>query len=343
MNKHSLIAIDLAKNIFQVCLLDKNQKVIKNVPLTRVKLLPFVLTHQVDMVTMESCYSANYWGRLFQQHGLTVRLIPAQHVKPFVRGNKNDKNDALAIAEASQRPNIQPVPVKSIEQQDMKSLHRIRERLLADRVRLTNQVRGLLSEYGITMAKGNCAFKRRVTELIQIENALIGPIFHQELHHLLDEFHQYQTRLAHINQQIVRVSKQNDLHQLLMSIPGIGPIISTAIISAIGQGAQFKTANEFAVWLGLTPRQHASGDKSYQLGITKRGDSYLRKQLIHGARATMRWSRHRDDHLSQWVNQIIARRGPQKANVALAHKLARIAWAVLRDHKPFTLNTMPMK
>ena len=341
MNKHSLIAIDLAKNIFQVCLLDHHFKVVKNIKLTRAKLLPYILQHPADHIVMEACYSANYWGRLFQAHGFTVNLVPAQHVKPFVRGNKNDKNDALAIAEASQRPNIQFVAIKSIEQQDMKSLHRIRERLLANRLQLTNQVRGLLSECGVIMAQGNYAFRIRLAELIQTDNPMIGPMLQHELHDLLDEFHGYQTRLEHINEQIKAVAQQNERHQLLMSIPGIGPIIATAIISTIGRGTQFKSANEFAVWLGLTPRQHASGDKSYQSGITKRGNRYLRKQLIHGARAGMRWCRKRDDQLSQWVNQLIARRGVQKANVALAHKLARIIWAVLRTQQPFQLKVMP--
>jgi len=325
----------LAKNIFQVCVFDHHQKVSKNVKLSRNKLLDFILKQKADVVAMEACYSSNYWGRLFQQHGLTVRLIPAQHVKPFVRGNKNDKNDALAIGEACYRPNIKTVPVKSIEQQDMRSLHRIRERLLSHRLSLSNQVRGLLSEYGIIMAKGHFAFKTGVAELIQTRNPLVGPLFQQELYNLLDEYHHYQSRLDQINLQITQVAQYNERHQLLMSIPGIGPIISTAIISAIDQGQQFKSASEFAVWLGLTPKQHASGDISYQLGITKRGDRYLRKQLVHGARAAMRWARKRDDQLSQWINQVIARRGYQKANVALAHKLARIIWAMLRDQQTF--------
>jgi len=155
MNYHSLIAIDLAKNSFQACVLDQHSKAIKNIKLSRAKLLPFVLQQHAQKVAMESCYLANYWGRLFQQHGFTVQLVPAQHVKTFVCGSRNDKNDALAIAEASQRPNIKFVRVKSIEQQDIQSLHRVRERLLASRLRLSNQVRGLLSEYGIVGAHSN--------------------------------------------------------------------------------------------------------------------------------------------------------------------------------------------
>jgi transposase len=338
MKENSVIAIDLAKNVFQACVLNQYFKPIKNVKLSRTKLLPFVLQHKPKEVTMESCYSANYWGRVFEQHDIRVKLIPAQHVKPFVRGNKNDKNDVIAIAEASQRPNIKFVSVKSIEQQDMQSLHRIRERLLSDRLRLSNQVRGLLSEYGVTMNQGHHAFRVQLLELIDQDNALVGHMFKQALSQLYEEYQQYQERLQSITRQIKKVAEHDELHQLLMSVPGIGPIIATAIISTIGDGRQFSTANEFAVWLGLTPRQHASGDKSYQLGITKRGDRYLRKQLVHGARAATRWCRKRDDSLSRWTNELIGRRGYNKATVALAHKLARIVWAVLRDRKPFKAN-----
>lgn len=343
MTKHSLMAIDLAKNSFQVCLLDRHFKVQKNLKLSRSKLLAFVLQHPADEIVMEACYSANYWGRTFQHYGLNVKLVPAQHVKPFVRGNKNDKNDALAIAEASQRPNMRFVEIKTLAQQDMQSLHRIRERLLAARLRLTNQVRGLLSEYGIILNQGNYAFRTQLAEHIDQEHPALSPVFRQELVSLLEEFQHYQQRLEHINQQIKMSAEHNEQHQLLMTIPGIGPIIATAVTSAIGRGTQFTTAREFAVWLGLTPRQHASGDVSIQLGITKRGDRYLRKQLVHGARAAMRWCRKRNDRLSRWVNQLIARRGLHKANIALAHKLARIIWAVLQRHEPFELNKGVLK
>lgn len=339
MNKHSLVAIDLAKKSFQVCVLGSHSTIVKNLKLTRAKLLPFVLQQDVEMVVMEACYSANYWGRVFERHGLTVRLIPAQHVKPFVRGNKNDKNDALAIAEASRRPGMRFVTVKSVEQQDMQSLHRIRERLLAARLRLSNQVRGLLSEYGVTFAQGNYAFRTGLARLIASGHDHIGPLFQQELADLLDEFYTYEARLEKITQHIRILAEQDDAHRLLMSIPGIGPIIATAITSSIGYGTQFKNARECAVWLGLTPRQYASGEVSFHLGITKRGDRYVRTQLVHGARAAMRWCRSRDDRLSRWVNQLVARRGCHKANVALAHKLARIAWAVLQSREPFKLAT----
>lgn len=337
MNNHSLVAIDLAKNTFQACVLDGLNRVAKNVKLSRHKLLDFVLSQSADEVVMEACYSANYWGRLFQEQGLTVKLIPAQHVKPFVRGNKNDKNDALAIAEASRRPDVRFVSIKTMAQQDMQSMHRVRERLLANKVRLSNQVRDLLSEYGVTIPLGHRAFRVQVTDIIHHEDKRVSPIFREKLQFLFAEYNEIRQRVEHINAQIRHVASHDESHQLLMSIPCIGPIIATAIISAIGHGHQFTSANEFAVWLGVTPRQHASGDKSIQLGITKRGDRYLRKQLVHGARAAMRWCRKRDDRLSQWTNAIIARRGINKASVALAHKLARIAWALLRDQKPFAV------
>ena len=335
MKKHTVIAIDLAKNVFQVCILDENGKQTANKRLSREKLHEFIANQSTALIAMEACYSSHYWGRAFSEMGHTVRLIPAQHVKPFVRGNKNDANDALAIAEAAFRPGITPVPIKTLHQQDIQSCHRIRERLIGNRTALSNQVRGLLSEYGIVMPAGYASFTKTIADLVGDGDARLTVAMKSMLIDIYDEFNELTVRLKKINQKIRSFSVEDDRANHLTTIPGIGPVISTAVISSIGNGSQFKSSKEFAVWLGVTPRQYSSGESSYNAGITKRGNRYLRKQLIHGARAALRWCRKRDDGLSRWANEIVARRGIHKATVAMAHKLARIAWSMLANNQTF--------
>lgn len=330
MNNHKLIAIDLAKEVFQVCTVNKNNKIVSNQKQSRASLADYMMKQQTATVAMEACYSSHYWARLFGSFGHHVMLIPAQHVKPFVRGNKNDHNDALAIAEAAQRPNIKCVPIKSVAQQDIQFLHRLRERVVSERTKLTNQTRGLLSEYGIVFPKGFKAFRAALPHLIEPDEQRISAQLKPHLRYILDEFYTLTERLESLNKALAQIANENPLCQILMSIPGIGYVNATALYSAIGNGQQFNSAREFAVWLGITPRQQASGAKQVMLGITKRGNRYLRKQLIHGARAAMSHCRKRHDHLSQWLNALIARRGHNKANVALANKMARLCWTLLQ-------------
>ncbi len=336
MNNSNLIAIDLAKSVFQVCVLDPHNSVLLNKQLSRSSLSKFLVQQEPSTIVMEACYSSHYWGRVCQELGHEPKLIPAQHVKPFLRGNKNDANDALAIAEASRRPKLRFVPVKTCQQQDLQSLHRLRERLTDSRRKLSNQTRGLLSEYGIVFPKGYGPFKKALPTAL--DNPLLSSVFKEQLQLIYQEFDQTSVRLLNLNKQIGAMAKQSPECQLLMSIPGIGPIIATAMLSSVDVKNHFQSAREFAVWLGLTPKQSSSGNRSIMLGITKRGDRYLRKQLIHGARAAMRTCRGRDDRLSLWVNDLIARRGLNKACVALAHKMARLCWILLQRNEPFAMN-----
>ena len=337
MNKNTVISIDLAKNVFQICILDKHGKQKTNKRLSRAKLLAYIAQQSPATIAMEACYSSHYWAREFTALGHTARLIPAQHVKPFVRGNKNDANDALAIAEAAFRPNIRPVPIKSIYQQDIQSYHRIRERLIGSRTALSNQTRGLLSEYGVVMNQGYACFTKTLAELIDEADSRLTSEMKAMLIELREEFNQVTQRLKNIDQRIRQFSQDDDRAANLLTVPGIGPVISTALISAIGNGSQFKSSKEFSAWLGVTPKQFSSGESSYNAGITKRGNRYLRKQLIHGARAALRWCRKRDDRLSQWANEIVARRGIHKGAVAMAHKMARMAWSMLVNNQSFKL------
>lgn len=333
MNDHSLVSIDLAKTVFQVCQFSDNNKVLSNKKVSRKKLNQKIAQLSPTTVVMEACYSAHYWGRTFEQYGHTVKLVPAQHVKPFVRGNKNDANDAVAIGEASMRPNMKFVRVKSLEQQDIQSLHRIRERFVGHRTRISNQTRGLLSEYGLVATAGFKALKTLIHEAL--ESDALTPLFKAELASIYEELLDLAERLKRVNNKLKAMAQQYPLCRLLMTIPGIGFVNATAIYAAIGDGKQFETARDFAVWMGLTPQQYASGTRSFTGKITKRGNRYLRKQLVHGARALMNRTKGKKDKLSVWVNDIKERRGVHKACVALAHKLARIIWAVLTKGEEF--------
>ena len=339
MKQCNVIAIDLAKNIFQVCGLSKDHKVLFNKPLKRSQLAPFMANQPSTQVAMEACYSSHYWARCFTAMGHIVSLLPAQHVTPFVRGNKSDHNDVIGIAEAHQRPHIRPVPIKTVEQQDIQSLHRIRERLIKQRTAMTNQTRGLLSEHGVTAPQGHKAFITLLHDINQQPSLAQSPYLKIQLLENIDEYHRLTQRIDRIAQQLADIAKQNPWCQLLLTIPGVGVIISTLLYSAIGDGSQFANARELAVWLGLTPRQYSSGNTFGSGGITKRGNKHLRKQLVHGARAALSRCRTKSDKVSQWANALVARRGFNKACVAMAARIARVSWILLNRKETYkTMN-----
>ncbi len=335
MNKCNRIAIDVAKNVFQVCVLSHSNKVVETQRLPRAKLPGYVARQPRSRIILEACYSAHYWGREFERLGHQVELIPPQFVKPFLRGNKNDFNDALAIAEAADRPHITRVPVKTIEQQDILSIHRIRDRIVRQRTQLINQMRGLLSEYGIITPQGHHNFRRLLVELSDDSDSRLTPIMKQQASRCLAEYRDLSSRITEANKQLGMLANHNPICQILMSLPGIGVINATALMASIGNGSAFRNPRELSVWLGLTPRQHGSGEKSVSLGITKRGNRYLRRQLIHGARAAVSRSGTRTDDLSRWANRLVARRGINKACVAFANRLARLAWVLLQKQETY--------
>jgi len=331
MNHHTIIGIDLAKNVFQVAVM-KNNRIQSNQRVNRKKLTQLIANHPKTTIAMEACYSSHYWGRLFESYGHKVLLIPAQHVKPFTRGNKTDANDAVAIIEASQRPDLRFVPVKTVYQQDIQNLHRIRERLVGNRTALTNQTRGLLAEYGIVFAVGKKAF------LLGIERALndasLSELFKAELRLVLDELRALAKHISQIEDQLASYVKHNEDCQILHSIPGIGIINASALVCKYGNGAQFDKARSLSVNLGLTPTLSSSGHRHQMQGISRRGDPYLRKQLIHGARSLLRICEKKpDDVLCCWAAKIKERRGSKIATVALANRLARLIWVLLRKRQ----------
>ena len=337
MAKTNVMAIDIAKNIFQVCSLSKSQKVDFNNTLRRAEVRAFVAQQPATTIVMEACYTSHYWGRVFLEMGHKVKLIPAQFVKPFVRGHKSDRNDAVAIAEASLRPDISSVAVKTIEQQDIQVLHRIRDRYVARRTGLVNQCRGLLAEYGIIAPQGLIAFSRLLREVTAPESRSLSSLVKTEFAQFVDEFNWLTDRITDLNERLASIAKTNDICKILLSIPGIGAINATALYSAIGRGQQFKSARELAVWLGLTPRQSSSGEKFNSGGITKRGNGYLRKQLVHGARASLSRCRGKDDALSRWGLSLIERRGVNKACVAMAARMARLAWTLINRNEMYMI------
>jgi len=333
MTKNTIIGIDLAKSVFQIAVMSNN-KVISNKRVNRSKLKQVIANHPIATVAMEACYSSNYWAREFEKLGHTVLLIPAQHVKPFTRGNKIDANDAIAIIEASQRPDLTFVPTKTIIQQDIQCLHRIRERLVRNRTALTNQTRGLLADYGIVMAKGKKGF------LLGIEQALnddqLSELLKNELQFALNELERTTEHITNIENRLRHYLEKDQNSTILHSIPGIGVINATALTCKYGNASQFSNARSLSVSLGLTPKLSASGHRAQMQGISKRGDPYLRKQLIHGARALLGVCDKRpDDALCRWASRIKMRRGSAIATVAIANRIARLAWVLLNKQEQY--------
>jgi transposase len=292
------------------------------------------------MVVMEACYSSHYWGREIAKLGHDTKLIPAQHVTPFVRGNKNDHNDAFAIAEASQRAHIRFVPVKTEHQQEISCLHRIRERLSKNKVALSNQSRGLLSEFGVVFPTGHKALLSGLTSVID------NPQYSQRLQDMVkDMLSEYKTtikRLKGIQKQLDEFVDASESGKILLSIPGIGVINASALLAAIDKGQAFNSPKEFAVWLGLTPKQHASGNMSKMGGITKRGDRYLRKQLVHGARSVVSRAAQKTDPLSLWATKLRVTEPFNKVAVAVAHRLARLIWILLSRQERYRAEPAPV-
>jgi transposase len=333
--KNSLISIDLAKNVFQVCSMNDDQKIAFNKRVSRKKLLHTLSQFEPTTVIMEACYTSHPWGRAIQALGHTVKLIPPYQVKPFVVGNKNDHNDAIAIAEASRRPKASFVPVKSLEQQDLQSLQRIRELLMKHRTAIGNQLRGLLAEYGVVIPKGLRYLRAQVPLVLEDAEQPLTAVARGFIHRLYRELVGQDKQICEVDKEIFALVGQNDDYQRLLTIPGIGPVIAATLLAAVGDAHYFKNGRQMAAWIGLTPSQHASGEKSRMMGISKRGDRTLRKMQIHGARTVLNWCGPKTDKLSLWLKALSSRAHPCKVIVALANKLARIAWAVLASGKPY--------
>ena len=323
------IGLDIAKNVFQAHGVDQNGKVVVRKRFSRAKVLEFFANLPPCLIGMEACPGAHYWARELMKGGHAVKLMAAQYVKAYVKGNKNDGNDAAAICEAVSRPGMRFVAINTEAQQDTQMLHRIRSRLVAERTALINQVRGLLGEYGIVFAQGPSQVRRGLAVLLAEEDPRLSGMARELLADLNGQLLALDERIANYDARVKAACAADEHSAKLAELPGIGPLTATALAAAVNDGKQFDNGRQMAASLGLTPREHSSGGKQRLMGITKRGDTYLRTLLIHGARTVLRHAEGKTDRLSRWALAVQARRGANVAAVALANKLARIAWAVL--------------
>jgi transposase len=333
----SRVGVDLAKNVFQLHGVDRHEKVVWKRRLSRAKWLQ-VLLEQVEPgceIGMEACAGAHHWARELESRGYIVKLIPPQFVKPYVKSNKNDANDAEAICEAMSRPGMRFVTVKSVAQQDIQATHRIRSELMSQRTAKANQIRGLVAEYGLVAPRTLYALRAAIPDWLEDADNDLTDHFRSLLHGLWLDLVALDDRLRELDRAIEQLANSNPMTRRLQQLRGVGPMVATALIATVGDAGQYHKGRQMAASLGLTPRQCSSGDKQRLLGISKRGDVYLRTLLVHGARAVVSQAKHKDDRLSRWVTGIAQRRHPNVAAVALANKTARMAWAMLRNETDY--------
>ncbi|GAC1430872.1 MAG: IS110-like element ISPa11 family transposase [Burkholderiaceae bacterium] len=335
----ALLSIDLAKNIFQLHGVDSCGRPTLSRRVSRAKLAETIVALPCCRIVMEACGGAHYWARKFSDMGHKVQIIAPRIVKPFVKSQKNDRNDAEAIAEAASRPTMRYVAINSIEQQDIQCMHRIRNLLMRDRIAQINQIRGLLAEYGIVIAQTPLKVRQQLPTIIGDQSNELTPLTRRMMRDMYDRLKLLDEQISQYDNLIVQTHKASAQSQRLEKIRGVGPMIATAVIAAAGRATEFNNGRQFAAWLGLTPRQHSSGARQRLFGITKRGNGYLRMLLVHGARAVVQQAGKRQDALSRWIVAVQARRGTNVAVVALANKIARTIWVVLakqEDYEPQT-------
>lgn len=325
----AVYGIDLGKNTFHVVGMDKAGTPVQRVKFSRKTIFRFFEEVPSALIGMEACPGSQWLARKLSAMGHRVRIIPAQFVKPFVKSNKNDTLDAEAIAEAVIRPTMHFVKIRNEDQVDMQALHRVRSRLVSSRTQLINQMRALCIEYGIAIRNGAGVFKVDLPRVVADESNDLSVGMRRILNDLFEDLKALEVRTAHVTQEIEAHAAQDDVARRLMTIPGIGPLGATALLAAIGDGKQFAKARDLASWLGLVPRQHSTGGKPTLLGISKRGNPYVRRLLIHGARACMIHLKAVRDRFGAWIEKLKLRMHPNKVVVALANKIARIAWVIL--------------
>lgn len=327
-----LVAIDLDKQSFHLHSVSGDGVVLSR-KVSRSKLPAVIGEWAPRVIAMEACPSAHHWGRVFQEAGHQVRLIHPRFVKPFVRGAKNDAVDAEAIFEAASRPTMRFVPVKTLAQQDLQALHRIRERLIVQRTALINQARGLLAEYGIVLPKGSGRLAADGPDAVA--STPLSDLARELFSALFDQLRELEARIATLDDRLVSICRENAASRRLATLPGVGPVIATALVASIDDGHHFRSGRELAAWIGLVPRQHTTGGKPKLGGIGRQANHYLRRQMIHGARSIAFRMSGREDARSKWLQALVVRRGFNRAVVALANKTARIAWVLLTKQEAY--------
>jgi transposase len=332
--KITTIGIDLAKSVFQLHGVDPQGKTVLKKQIKRDEMAVFFAKLSPCLIGMEACGSAHYWARKLQGQGHTVKLMAPQFVKAYVKTNKNDAADAEAICEAVTRPTMRFVPIKNVEQQAVLALHRARQGMVRSRTAQANQIRGLLTEFGLIIPQGISHLYQRVPLLLDEARDELPDAFRQLIQRLLDHLKELDRQVDEMERQIQEWHRSNALSRKLEKIPGIGPITASALVASIGDAKSFDNGRQLAAWLGLVPRQHSSGGKPTLLGMSKRGDCYLRTLLIHGARAVI-YALKRKPPVSGWLTNLLARRDQNVVAVALANKNARIVWALLAHGREF--------
>jgi transposase len=323
------VGLDLAKQSIQVHAVDRHDTMVMKRSIKRAELLKLFTDRPACLIGMEACAGAHYWARELSRLGHTVRLMAPKHVKPYLQGQKNDANDAAAICEAVSRPTLRFVATKSVAQQDVQALHRIRSQCVEQRTAKVNLIRGLLAEYGIVIAQQVSNLRRALVELLEdAENGLTAD-FRVLLSGLREDLAYLDLRIAELTKRIEQHVASHEPAQRLMAMPGVGPMTASAFCATVGDAKAFANGRQLAAFLGLTPRQHSTGGKPKLLGIHKQGDSYLRGLLVHGARAVQRMAVKKTDSRSTWLNDLGKRRHKNIATVAQANKAARIAWVIL--------------
>ena len=333
--KITTIGLDLAKNVFQVHGVDEHGKVALRRTLKRQQVATFFVNLPPCLVGMEACGSGFFWARKLRDMGHDAKLMAPQFVKPYVKGNKNDAHDAEAICEAVSRPNMRFVPIKNEEQQAILSLHRARASFVKARTAQANQIRGLLGEFGLVLPKGVAILTSRLPDILADTDNGLPEGRRQLLQRLLGHLRELTRQAVELEGEIQRWHRDNAMSRRLADIPGIGPLTASALVATVGDARNFESGRQLAAWLGLTPRQNSSGGKTVLLGISKRGDTYLRTLLIHGARSVIRHAVNKPDDPDGWLKRLLARRHKNVAAVALANKNVRIVWALLRRDVAF--------
>ena len=329
------VGIDIGKTVFHLVAMDEYGKVVAKKRFSRNQLLTYTANLQTSLIGMEACCGAHYLGRVLAGQGHDVRLIPAQFVKPFLKSNKNDYLDAEAIAEAVQRPSMRFVPLKSEEQLDLQALHRVRDRLVSRQTSIINQLRAFLLERGLTFRKGRLFLRKNMPAIIEDAGSTLSPRMQFIIHGLWKEWVAVENQIAEATAVIEQIAKQDESCRRLLEVPGVGALVASAMVAAVGNGAAFTRGREFSAWLGLVPKQYSTGGKAKLLGISKRGNQYLRRLFIHGSRSVLVHVRRESHPLGAWMNSLETRMHRNVAAVALANKLARIAWAVLSSGQPY--------
>ncbi|MEI8171756.1 MAG: IS110 family transposase [Rhodoferax sp.] len=338
--KTTTIGIDLAKIVFQIHGVDERGKVSVRKQLKRAEMSSYFANLEPCLIGMEACGSAHYWARKLEGYGHTVKLMAPQFVKPYVKTNKNDMADAEAICEAVARPNMRFVAIKTVEQQAILSVHRARQGFVKARTAQGNQIRGLLAEFGIVIPQGIRSITKQMPEILEDgENGLPGAM-RNLLERLTENLKEMDRQVKELEEKIQLWHRENTASRKLAEIPGLGPITASAIVATVGDAREFKNGRQLAAWMGLVPKQHSSGGKQTLLGISKRGDTYLRTLMIHGARAVIRFAENKAEP-NVWLGKLMARRNKNIAAVALANKNARIVWALLANDRMFRPDYTP--